>query len=443
MPVRMVARLVNDDMQYGPGNKSLEPRYRSALHEFEQTVARGVTDRGARGHQHQRTEGDPAAGGGCEQIPDGQPDRKTVQDDRQCNVILAAVTTVTMQTGRRLGQGKRDSVQGGMHTKAGNADQQDQHVHLAREAVKQLLQCNRKNQPDGGEDPCTGTAGRNSRRQDIEQKQPGDRDERESFEKCERMRSGARSLEQQRADKQRDDGGDEQHDSASGRAAAHLPRAARPAGLPPRMSQEIKKGLPADGHGMLRHGKCAHKYVTYSNTRPTPDAGHAGRYNIFFAAGAARRAGMMDPAWQGDVAFYELVFGTWLSYGFLVLVWERVLRAPAAEWKYVMITFLGASFFWVNHYFQRAPFYLWLLNGYSLVFLAAWFRLLIRGRHRSPAWKAGGLLFAVIYTVAFILFEQLARAGVDRLGMNEFWFMLIAYFGFVGLILWRGRRPAN
>ena len=66
---------------------------------------------------------------------------------------------------------------------------------------------------------------------------------------------------------------------------------------------------------------------------------------------------MIDTAWQGTVQFYELVFGTWLAYIFLVLMWERVLKAPLPEWKYVLVTFLGAGAFWVNHYFQHAPFH--------------------------------------------------------------------------------------
>ena len=91
----------------------------------------------------------------------------------------------------------------------------------------------------------------------------------------------------------------------------------------------------------------------------------------------------IDPAWQGAVTFYELVYGTWLTYAFLVLLWERALRAPLPEWKYVLITFLGASFFWVNHYFQQAPFYLWLLNGYTLTFLISLFPRLRRAASRG------------------------------------------------------------
>lgn len=145
----------------------------------------------------------------------------------------------------------------------------------------------------------------------------------------------------------------------------------------------------------------------------------------------------IDPAWQGSVQFYELMYGTWLTYGFLVLLWERVLKARLPEWQYVLITFLGASFFLVNHYFQHAPLYLWLLNGYTLLFLAVWFLLCVRPQPRSAAWKLGATLGAVLFTVAFIAFENLARFGVAR-GVPEFWFMLTAYFGFLALIYWRG-----
>lgn len=150
---------------------------------------------------------------------------------------------------------------------------------------------------------------------------------------------------------------------------------------------------------------------------------------------------MIDPSWQGKVAFYELIFGTWLAYAFLVLVWEKVLKVPLPEWKYVLITFLGASFFWINHYFLLAPFWLWLVIGYTLVFLFIYYRLAVRGRGPSSRWRLGAGCTAVIFTVAYIVFENVARFGVSR-GCHEFWFMFSAYFGFLWLILWRGRRPA-
>lgn len=149
---------------------------------------------------------------------------------------------------------------------------------------------------------------------------------------------------------------------------------------------------------------------------------------------------VIDPAWAGKVQFYELLFGTWTVYIFLVLMWEKVLRAPLAEWRYLLLNFMGAGAFWVNHYFQKAPLWLVMLNAYTGIFLLVWWQVGIRGQARSAGWKAAAFFCAVVYTVAFIGFEQLARFGVDRYGVNEFWFMAASYFGFIGVILWRGRR---
>jgi len=151
---------------------------------------------------------------------------------------------------------------------------------------------------------------------------------------------------------------------------------------------------------------------------------------------------LIHDAWQGTVQFWELVFGTWLTYAFLVLLWARVLRTPLEEWRYVMITFLGASFFWVNHYFQHAPFYAWLLYGYTLVVWIAWYSLGV-SRRGSLLWTLAATLAFVPFTVAFILFEQSARYVWRRWDVHEFWFMLASYFGFLGLIYWRGTRPAS
>lgn len=155
----------------------------------------------------------------------------------------------------------------------------------------------------------------------------------------------------------------------------------------------------------------------------------------------------IDDAWQGTVQFWELIFGTWLVYVFLVLMWEKVLREPLEEWRYVLITFLGASFYWINHYFQNAPFYFWLLNGYTLVVWIAWYQIGVRGRG-SLLWSVLATLAFVLFTVAFIGFEQFARFGMKTWGIHEFWFMLISYFGFAFVIYWRRvagerKRPAT
>jgi hypothetical protein len=150
----------------------------------------------------------------------------------------------------------------------------------------------------------------------------------------------------------------------------------------------------------------------------------------------------VDPAWAGKVQFYELLFGTWTVYVFLVLLFEKALRHPLSEWKYAMITFLGAGAFWINHYFQKAPFWLTALNVYTVAFLVAWWWLGVRGASRSLGWKIAAMLGAIAFTIAFIGFEQISRAGVERWGMHEFCWMTLSFFGFVWLIWWRGRARA-
>jgi hypothetical protein len=149
---------------------------------------------------------------------------------------------------------------------------------------------------------------------------------------------------------------------------------------------------------------------------------------------------VIDPAWAGKVQFYELLFGTWTAYIFLVLLWEKVLRAPLAEWRYVLMNFMGAGAFWINHYFQKAPFWLTMLNLYTVIYLVVWWWVGVKGQPRPVAWKVGATLSALVYTVAFISFEQLSRFGVEHYGVNEFWFMAASFFGFIAVILWRGRR---
>jgi hypothetical protein len=48
-------------------------------------------------------------------------------------------------------------------------------------------------------------------------------------------------------------------------------------------------------------------------------------------------------------------------------------------------------------------------------------------------------LSLIPFTIAFILFEQSARYLLKNYGVHEFWFMLVSYFGFAGLIYWRRR----
>lgn len=150
---------------------------------------------------------------------------------------------------------------------------------------------------------------------------------------------------------------------------------------------------------------------------------------------------MIDPAWQGKVQFYELVFGTWTAYAFLVWIWERVLKMPLAEWKYVLITFLGASFFLINHYMGAASFWIWLISGYSVVFMVAYYKVAVRPvRHQTTTlWQTCAEFSSLLFTIAYISLEFVARMIVER-GYSDFWVMLISYFGFLWLIWWRAQQ---
>jgi hypothetical protein len=66
---------------------------------------------------------------------------------------------------------------------------------------------------------------------------------------------------------------------------------------------------------------------------------------------------------------------------------------------------LGASAFWINHYFQRAPGYRVALNLYSLAFLVLYCLVCVRPLRRSMAWQIGATMTAVVFTVACIGLE--------------------------------------
>jgi len=145
-----------------------------------------------------------------------------------------------------------------------------------------------------------------------------------------------------------------------------------------------------------------------------------------------------DPSWQGPIAFHELLFGTCLSYITLVVLWEKVLTAPLDEWKYALLTCLGASFFVINHYFNYAPFYLWVVNSYTLIFVGIWYWLGMRQENRTFIWKCAALSLVVVNSALFVGFELLARLAVEQ-GLHEIWIMVATFVGFSGVILWRRR----
>jgi hypothetical protein len=81
-----------------------------------------------------------------------------------------------------------------------------------------------------------------------------------------------------------------------------------------------------------------------------------------------------------------------------------------------------------------------MINLYTVFYVIAWWKVAAIGtRPRTRAWKIGALASSLVYTVAFIAFEQLARYGVEHWNMHEFCWMTLSLFGFVWLIWWRGR----
>jgi hypothetical protein len=143
-----------------------------------------------------------------------------------------------------------------------------------------------------------------------------------------------------------------------------------------------------------------------------------------------------NPGWQGPIAFHEMLFGTWLSYIVLILIWERVLKSPLHEWKYVLLTCLSSSFFVINHYLNYAPFYFLLINSYTLAFALVWYGLGIHQENRSLLWKCAALALMIVYSLLYVGFEMIARLAVHQ-GVHEFWAMVAAYIGLAGVILWR------
>lgn len=144
---------------------------------------------------------------------------------------------------------------------------------------------------------------------------------------------------------------------------------------------------------------------------------------------------MLDPSWQGSVQFYELVFGTWLAHLFLILMWESMFRVSHAEWRFLLITYLASSFFLINHYFQKASFWIYLIHCFTFIFMIIYYQVLVRPLERTlGVWRLS--LSVIPFTVVYVAFEFLAR-HVVRAGYDEFWLQLISFFGYLGLFWWR------
>ena len=109
------------------------------------------------------------------------------------------------------------------------------------------------------------------------------------------------------------------------------------------------------------------------------------------------------------------------------------------------MTFIAASFYMINHYYQEAPFYRTLLYGYTGVYVLVWYFIGV-SQMKAKMWVKilTTLITAVISTIAFIMFEHIAQWGVEGKliigkNMNEYVFMLISYVAFISIIVWRGK----
>jgi len=149
---------------------------------------------------------------------------------------------------------------------------------------------------------------------------------------------------------------------------------------------------------------------------------------------------MIDKSWEGFRQFYELAFGTWIAYLFLLLIWERLLKANHAGWKYALITLIAGSFYIINHYFFHAPFYRPLTLSYTIVFLIVYYSLLVKPLKFSLIKKTLAFLSSVLFTIVYILTEDVARflaqgRLIPGVYVPEFIFILIAYVAFIVIIL--------
>ena len=149
---------------------------------------------------------------------------------------------------------------------------------------------------------------------------------------------------------------------------------------------------------------------------------------------------MIDKSWEGTVQFYELAFGTWIVYLFLLFIWKRVFKVDHDEWKYALITLVGGSFYIINHYFMHAPFYIPLINSYTILFLILYYYILVKPLTFSFIKKTAAFLSSVLFTIVYMLAESMARflaqgRLIPGVHVPEFLFLVISYLACIGIIL--------
>ena len=149
---------------------------------------------------------------------------------------------------------------------------------------------------------------------------------------------------------------------------------------------------------------------------------------------------MIDKSCEGTVQFYELAFGTWIAYLFLLFIWKRVFKVDHDGWKYALITLVGGSFYIINHYFMHAPFYIPLINSYTILFLILYYYILVKPLTFSFIKKTAAFLSSVLFTIVYMLAESMARflaqgRLIPGVHVPEFLFLVISYLACIGIIL--------
>ncbi|RMF93784.1 MAG: hypothetical protein D6734_09235 [Candidatus Schekmanbacteria bacterium] len=149
---------------------------------------------------------------------------------------------------------------------------------------------------------------------------------------------------------------------------------------------------------------------------------------------------MYNESWKGLVDFYELAFGSWIAYIFLVWMWRKLLKYEHQGWRYSLALLLSASFYIINHYFLRAPFYNPLIWSYTIFFIIVWYFLFVHSFPFSTVKKIFAFLSNFLFAAVYVLAENIARWAhqgkiIRGVEIPEFIFMIISCLATLGIIL--------
>eukprot|EP00301_Raphidiophrys_heterophryoidea_P023073 c7067_g1_i1.p1 GENE.c7067_g1_i1~~c7067_g1_i1.p1 ORF type:complete len:199 (+),score=38.14 c7067_g1_i1:57-599(+) len=144
-------------------------------------------------------------------------------------------------------------------------------------------------------------------------------------------------------------------------------------------------------------------------------------------------------------AFYELFFGCWASWFVLLFLWTNIVRKVESKDQYlrlVLMHIMGSSFYLVNHYLGNAPLGKQILWGYAAVFFVIFFLTMFvlappnDSLHtKSPVAALGVISVSVVYTFAYIAFEQLARVLHEKAGIPELFIQMLNFAAVASLVL--------